>query len=85
MSRIRLIFAVCLFALVVAAPVAAQESEPAGPEPAVVLEGEPEALEEEAWTFRFLVPTLLLGTGLAVFGVVAGYGLRVRSRYRVTQ
>jgi hypothetical protein len=87
MTRIRLLVAMCAaIAVLSVAPALAQEEAPMGDNgPAVVLDQEAAPIEEEAWTFRFLIPTLILGTGAAVFAVVAGYGLRVRARYRVTQ
>ena len=85
MNRIRLLVALAaVLAVMAAAPAAAQEDMP-GDGPAVVIEAEPEPLGEEAWTFRFLVPTLLLATAIAVPLVIVGYGVRVRGRYRVTQ
>jgi hypothetical protein len=85
MNRIRLPLALCAVVLVLgAAPVAFAQEEAGGGSPAVVVEEPSEALEEEAWTFRFLIPTLLLATGAVVAIVVIGYGVRVRGRYRVT-
>jgi len=49
------------------------------------MEDEAPAVEEDAWTFRYLVPTLMGASGIALFGVALGYALRVRGRYRVTQ
>lgn len=86
MHRIRLTIAV-FFALVVlgVAPAFAQEGDSSGDAPAVVLEDDSSAVAEEAWTFRYLVPTLIGVTGLAVGAVVIGYGVRVRARYRVVE
>ena len=85
MTRFRLLLVIVLATFVFAvSPAFAQEEMP-GEGPAVVLEEDAEAIDEQAWTFRFLVPTLILGTALAVVGVVVGYGVRVRGRYRVTQ
>ena len=84
MNRFRALLAVLAAFLVLGvAPALAQSS--GGDEPAVVLETESEEPGEEAWTFRFLVPTLMIGTAVVVAGVVIGYGLRVRGRYRVVQ
>jgi hypothetical protein len=51
----------------------------------VVVDTTPAAVEQDAWTFRFLVPTVLAISGIALIGVLAGYGLRVRGRYRVAR
>ena len=86
MHRIRLLLA-ALVALAVLgiAPALAQGSELGGDGPAVVIEDEPSAVAEEAWTFRFLVPALIGMTGLVIAAVVVGYGVRVRGRYRVVE
>lgn len=85
MHRLRLLLAISTLGVVtVAAPAFAQDEAPVD-EPAVVLDDGAEAPEEEAWTFRYLVPTLLLMTGVAVVLVSLAYGVRVRGRYRVTQ
>jgi hypothetical protein len=85
MNRILLLCALlAALGVLTAAPALAQE-EMAGDGPAVVIESEPESIDEEAWTFRFLVPTLLLATVIAVPLVIVGYGVRVRGRYRVIQ
>lgn len=44
-----------------------------------------EALEDAAWTFRFLVPTALVLSALIVVGVIGRYGIGVRGRYRVRE
>jgi predicted cobalt transporter CbtA len=95
MTRLRTVTLLALVALplVLTAPVLAQE-EPApttteaetpaeGPAPAVVVEIGEEAPESEAWTFRYLVPTLMALTGLIVVLTLVGYVLRVRARYVV--
>lgn len=78
-----------LLATLLTFPVAAlaQESEEPASEdvPAVVVEGGDEAEEDEAWTFRYMVPTFMALTGLVVVAVVVGYFVRVRSRYVVKQ
>lgn len=52
-------------------------------EPAVVIEDSEGVPEEEAWTFRFLVPALMVITlGLAV-GLVIWYQQGFKSRYRI--
>ena len=56
-----------------------------GTEPAVVL-SDPAPLEDDAaWTFRYLVPTLLVLSGLAIAGLFVWYGLGVKGRYRVAR
>ncbi len=65
------------------APALAQAETPQDNQPAVVVEDDIGDAEEEAWTFRYLVPTLIGGSGLALLAVVLGYGVRVRGRYRV--
>lgn len=99
-SSFRFVLAAAVVAAVVAGPAglaAAQEEEPAdvtgttattfapGEEPAVVVSDAGAAEDEPAWTFRFLVPTLLALSGLALVAVVVGYGVRVKGRYRVAR
>lgn len=52
-------------------------------EPAVVIDDSEGAVEEEAWTFRFLVPTLMAITGLLVVGLIVWYLQGFKGRYRV--
>ena len=86
MTRVRALFGfACLLLVLGAAPMAAAQDAPAEGEPAVVIESGAEAAEEEAWTFRFLVPTLLGLTAVAVVGVGLAYGIRVRGKYRVAR
>jgi hypothetical protein len=95
---IRFVFAAALLAVfvaVTAGPVHAQEGEPVpettattfapGQEPAVVVSDAGAAEDEPAWTFRFLVPTLIALSGLALVAVAVGYGVRVKGRYRVAR
>lgn len=56
-----------------------------GEEPAVVVSDAADAAEEEAWTFRFLVPVLLVLTALTLAAVLYAFGSRVRGRYRVVK
>jgi hypothetical protein len=86
MSRSRTFIALLLlsFALGVL-PASAQEDPAPINEPAVVVAEEPAPPAEDAWTFRFLVPALLVITGLAIAGVILGYAVRVKGRYRVSQ
>ena len=44
-----------------------------------------EAIEDEAWTFRFLVPAALVISAIAVLATVAVYTFRVKARYRVAK
>jgi hypothetical protein len=95
MHRIRLLLAAVAVMLVVGVPsalalgdaptVLAQAEEMDRSGPAVVVEEPAPAPEDEAWTFRFLIPTLVGATGLAIAAVVIGYGVRVRARYRVVE
>lgn len=69
-----------------ATAVAQEEAQiPADRQPAVVLDEGGATQEEEAWTFRFLVPTVLAVSALALAGTVLAYGSRVRGRYRVVR
>jgi len=54
-----------------------------GREPAVVLPTDTAEGEDPAWTFRYLVPTLLVVSGVALMGVIIWYGLGIKGRYRV--
>ena len=85
MTRLRLFLAlVCLAFVLGIAPASAQQAPP-GDTPAVVVDEGAPVPTEDAWTFRFLVPTVLALSGLIVVGTVIGYGLRVRGRYRVVR
>jgi len=93
MPRIR--FAIALFLLALAiGPAAFAQTETTvdsgvttvvGPAPAVVVDTTPVTAEENAWTFRFLVPTVMVVSGAALIGALAAYGVRVRGRYRVAR
>lgn len=77
----------------------AQEEQPAEPveegsgdevdddarQPAVVFTDDEGVPDEEAWTFRFLVPTLLVLTVFLVIGLLAAYQLRLKRRYKVAE
>ena len=85
MRRIRLLLGLLAILLVLAvAPSSAAQETPSGDGPAVVVEPETEVTEED-WTFRFLVPTVLAVSGLALAATAIGYGVRVRNRYRVVR
>jgi hypothetical protein len=77
----------CVFALWAPSAAFAQEEPPPGDAPAIVVEAEGTEAEagEEAWTFRFLVPTVLVMAGLGIAGTIVLYGVRVRGRYRVAR
>lgn len=66
-----------------AAPAFAQETTD-GTGPAVVIEDAPPPPADEAWTFRFLVPTVLAMSGLAIAATAVGYAAR-RRRYRLVR
>lgn len=53
--------------------------------PAVVISDENAQEDDTAWTFRFLVPTVLALSGLALAAVAFAYGFRLRGRYRVVR
>lgn len=86
----RLAVLVLLF-LVVAVPAQAVPANPtvvaqqAQEEPAVVIEDSEGAPEDEAWTFRYLVPTLMVLTLALVVGLVAWYQRGFSGRYRVRE
>ena len=97
MTRIRALASTAFLALslAVAAPALAQEDHGDGTTtteastpaeetaPAIVVEIGEEAPESEAWTFRYLVPTFMALTAIAVLATLIGYVLRVRARYVV--
>ena len=86
MHRLRLLIAaLAVFAFVGVPPALAQADTTGDNQPAVVIEDESGEAKEEAWTFRFLVPTLLGASGFVILVVALGYGIRVRGRYRVTR
>jgi hypothetical protein len=70
-----------------AAPALAQEEAPTADRPAIVVEdaGPSPAATDEAWTFRYLIPTVLALAGLAIAATAVLYGVRVRGRYRVVR
>lgn len=96
MTRTTFVLAI-LVALIALAPVAgAATDEPegsvttlteeeTGPLPVVVIDDAVADPGEEAWTFRFLIPTALALAGLVVVGVVIAYAFRVKGRYRVAR
>lgn len=77
----------CGFAVWAPSATLAQEEPPPADGPAIVVEAEgtDAATGEEAWTFRFLVPTVLVMAGLGIAGTIVLYGVRVRGRYRVVR
>lgn len=56
-----------------------------GQEPAVVVSDGAAPADDPAWTFRYLVPTLIVVSGTALAGLVVWYGLGVKGRYRVAR
>jgi hypothetical protein len=54
-------------------------------EPAVVVPEQAAEEGEAAWTFRFLIPTLLAGSGLALAAIAVLYGVGVKARFRVVR
>lgn len=96
MHPIRLLFAIVAVLFVTAVPTAlavdgsnmlaqADEQEMDRTGPAVLVEDDVSAPDEEAWTFRFLIPTLIAVTALGIAAVVIAYGVRLRGRYRVVE
>ena len=86
MHRLRLFAAALLVLFVVGvAPAIAQEEMTGEDAPAVVVDDDIAEEEEDAWTFRFLVPGLLGASGIVVLGIALGYAMRIQGRYRVTQ
>ncbi|MDH3471660.1 MAG: hypothetical protein OEM94_10125 [Acidimicrobiia bacterium] len=43
------------------------------------------AIEDDAWTFRFLVPLALVVSAIGVLATVVVYTFRVKARYRVAK
>ena len=85
MARVRILIAlVCLAFALGVAPGGAQET-PSGDTPAVVVDDGAPIEADDAWTFRFLVPTVLALSGIALAVTVIGYRVRIRSRYRVVR
>lgn len=52
-------------------------------EPAIVIDDSEGAPEDTAWTFRFLVPTLMVMTLALVVGLIVWYQQGFKGRYRV--
>ena len=92
-----LLIPLLLLVLLIAAPAAAEEAPaeapegaqveeaPAGPAPAVILPTEAAPAEDAAWTFRYLVPTLLVLAAVTVGGVILYCGFGIKGRYRVVE
>jgi hypothetical protein len=86
MKRVRVLLGLVALSFALGAmPAFAGENVPAEGDPVVVVGEDAEPPAEDAWTFRFLVPTLLALTGVVVAGVVLAYGVRVAGRYRVSR
>lgn len=88
MKLVARVLVVAMMLVVPAASAAALTPSPisaqAVDEPAVVVPPETEGTEEQAWTFRFLVPTLLVAAIILVALSVRGYR-RLKTRYRVVE
>ena len=54
-------------------------------EPAIVIDDSEGAPEDVAWTFRFLVPTLMALTLVLVVGLFVWYQRGFNRRYRVSE
>jgi len=67
-------------AVTIVPPVTGQQAQDG---PAVVIDDSGGLPEEEAWTFRFLVPTLMVMALAMVVGLVVWYQRGVNGRYRV--
>lgn len=92
--RSLLLIVVGILLLMVAPAVLAQEGAPADdsgavvdvPEPAVKIDREAPNEVEQAWTFRYLIPTSLVIALLVVVGSIVAYFVKVvRTRYRLIQ
>jgi hypothetical protein len=76
--------AVAILSLGVGSALAGEGASP-GDGPAVTQADPPVLDEDEAWTFRYLVPTLLAMGVLAVVATAVAYGRRVKGRYRLAR
>jgi hypothetical protein len=54
-------------------------------EPAVSIPEDAETEEEQPWTARYLIPTLMVMGLVVLVAVLIAYGVRLRGRYRVVQ
>ena len=86
MTRLRSSFAVLGLLLTLGVgPAAAQETTTTVEGgPAVLVQDPAAPAGDEAWTFRFLVPTVLATSGLALVATAIGYRAR-RRRYRLVR
>jgi hypothetical protein len=91
-----LLIPVLLSVLLVAAPAAASDEpaeapaetpaeEAGGPVPAIVVQTGSETEDVAAWTFRYLVPTLLVLGIATVAGLILYYIFGIKGRYRVVE
>jgi hypothetical protein len=87
MSRLRLIIGIAAIVLVFGVGgVAHAQDEPPGRDAPAVTIGDPAPVDDDtAWTFRFLVPTLLAMTAVGIGLTVAAYARGVKGRYRVSR
>ncbi len=72
--------AVPAHAVTVVPSVASQQAQDG---PAIVIDDSEALPEEEAWTFRFLVPTLMVMAVAMVLGLIVWYQQGLNRRYRV--
>ena len=91
------ILTLAVVALVAGAPVAGAQEEEGGetvvveePEfegeaPAVVIPPEVESTEDEPWTFRYLVPALVVIGVLLLVGLGVAYYFGVKAKYKVVE
>jgi hypothetical protein len=87
MKRARLIFVIAtlMLALGVGGVAHAGDETPARDAPAVVIADPAPVDDDPAWTFRYLVPTLLAMSALGLGLTVLAYARRVKGRYRVAR
>jgi hypothetical protein len=55
------------------------------PEPAVPVVPETPAVTEKPWTYRFIIPTLMVVTVAFAAGLAGFYYFRIKTRYRVVR
>jgi hypothetical protein len=83
--RAAVVFAVLLLTLGVGAGALAGEEAPGRDAPAVTVGDEAATSDDEAWTFRYLVPTLLAMSVVGLGFTALAYSRRVKGRYRVAR
>ncbi len=85
MTRLRTLLAIACVAMTLGIGTAGAQETEGGDTPAVVVDEPAAPPAEDAWTFRFMVPTVLALSGLALAATAIGYGVRLRGRYRVVR